>query len=153
MQCEMCGTEKELMTALVEGVEMSVCISCSKYGKAVQKKTAPKTIVHEKQRYAAPVPEYVDEIVQGCSDIIRRAATKKNIQEDALAKRIGMKESVLKAYMKGSMAPSIEDARKLEKFFSIKLVERVKENSAAGKMEGQRSADLTIGDMIRIKKR
>ena len=151
MQCEMCGAEKELNTAIIEGVQMSVCINCSKYGKIVRIK--PKPIVQERQRYRTKEPEYIDEIVPNYSEIIRNSFTSKNIQEDALAKRIGMKESVFKAYIKGSIKPSLDDAKKLEKFFSIKLIERIKENTTPSTGLESKSADLTIGDMIKIKKK
>jgi putative transcription factor len=119
--------------------------------KRLSKKRKP--IVHEKTYYKPKEPEYIDEIIPNSSELIRNAVTSKNIQEDALAKRIGMKESVLKAYMKGSLKPSLEDARTLEKFFSIKLIERIKDNTKPSVNMQSKSADLTIGDMIRIKKR
>ena len=151
MQCEMCGAEKELNTVIIEGVQMNVCINCAKYGKIVR--ITPKAKVQERQRYKPKEPEYIDEIVPNYNDIIRNSVASKNIQEDALAKRIGMKESVFKAYIKGSLKPSLDDAKKLEKFFSIKLVERIKDNTTPSIGLESKSADLTIGDMIKIKKR
>ncbi|MFT4309503.1 MAG: multiprotein bridging factor aMBF1 [Candidatus Woesearchaeota archaeon] len=151
MQCEMCGKEEPLKKAIIEGVDMRVCSSCAKYGKIIESK--PKPIIREKPKYKSFEPEYVEEIIPQYNDIIRKAVMKTGIQEDAIAKRVGMKESVLKAYMRGSMKPSVDDAKKLEKYFTIRLIEKIKETGQTTVNTESRANDLTIGDMIRIRKR
>ena len=37
MTCEMCGSEGNTVTAMVEGVELRVCQKCSPFGKIVAK--------------------------------------------------------------------------------------------------------------------
>jgi len=49
----------------------------------------------------------------------------------------------------GSMKPTLERARKLEKMLGVKLIEEVKDEPI---VEQKSSASMTLGDMIKIKK-
>ena len=51
----------------------------------------------------------------------------------------------------GEFTPTIEIAKKLERFLNIKLIEEYKEEKIA--QEKTSSKALTVGDLIKIKKR
>ncbi len=68
-----------------------------------------------------------------------------------LARTINEKESVIHRIETGHMSPSPKLARKLESVLNVKLLEKV-ESLELAHSRG-RTDELTIGDIIRIKKK
>ncbi len=156
MLCDICGSKEATARALIEGTEMSVCQGCSSFGKVVtvirhelparKKKAEPE---HEELVAERSRGELVQLIVPDYGNIIKNRREKLDINQEDAAKKLCIKESLLHKIETGNFEPNIELARKLEKFFGIKLVEQVEEQTVHTTKPG--SEELTIGDFIKIK--
>ena len=140
--CELCGKEAPLITAMVEGSQMEVCLPCGKFGKIVSRPIqARKQVVQTK--------EIIETITPNFAILIRQAREKTGETQADFAKRLNEKESLMHKLENGSMKPSIEMARKLEKLLKIKLVEIEEDILETGQKKA--SGALTIGDIINLK--
>lgn len=146
--CELCGRNTELVVADVEGVELQVCPKCAKYGTI---KKRPLAITSLKPAARRPVePEYT--IIPSYASLLRTSREKKCLSQQDFAKFLNERESVVAKWEAGSLKPSIEIARKLEKRLGIKLVEV--EEAGAAKVETRgKSDELTLGDLVKVRKR
>jgi putative transcription factor len=144
--CEMCGKEEELVRASIENVIMSVCVNCSRYGKLLGKE---RKFLPEKK--AKPqVKEVLEEMIPDYAEVIKNARERIGLTQLDLGKKIAEHETLLSHIESGKAKPSLEVARKLEKFFRIKLVE-IKEDSIVPTKPGK--GEITLGDMVKIRKR
>lgn len=156
MMCEMCGEEKlHLYKALVEGSLLSVCENCRKYGEVLSlekpKFEEPKK---EKLKQEQKKEEEKQEIVIDDYAIrIREAREGKGLTQEELAKAIAEKESVIHKLESNQVVPSLKLAKKLEQFFRIKLTEEFDPNKKPVKELNFKDGTLTIGDLIRLKKK
>lgn len=172
MQCEMCGKTMDfLKKRLVEGVKMSVCPGCTKYGEPVpikpvtfQKRANTPTQNRAIVSRVFNVPELTNEetIVDNYSELIRNARTKKQMSQTALAVKLAEKESVIHAIETGRHEPRMSLAKKLQKLLEIKLIEKRQADDTAKEMianfakknrNNMRNDKMTLGDMITIKRR
>ncbi len=163
--CEICGKNNSLVKAIVSGSELEVCEPCSKYGRVVKKMGAPNFqnpshIGSANRLYAQPKPRIEEpglKIVENYGNTIQRAREKQKLSHDDLSKKIGEKESMLHHIEAQHHEPSIQVARKLEKFFGIKLVEEldaVKADQENRLQQSKKSSEgMTLGDFMKIKKR
>ena len=71
-------------------------------------------------------------------------------ERNATAKKIAEKESTLHKIEVGTITPTLERARKLEKMLGLKLVEELKEEPIEKQKD---SSVMTLGDLIKIKKK
>ncbi|MCF7860747.1 multiprotein bridging factor aMBF1 [Candidatus Woesearchaeota archaeon] len=153
MQCEMCGKENEfLLLADVEGVELNLCKECSKYG-TIKKRVRPQP---RPVRTPVKMPERKERIQTITSDYsskIKHAREKKGMKQVEVAKMIAERESVIASLESGKMEPSIKLARILEKALSITLVEELEVEERFSSEKDRDSKNVTIGDVINIKKR
>ena len=147
--CEMCGNDTFLLRAVVEGTELNVCKGCARFGKIIKrpfkknyKKERP--VINEENK-KIPI------VVSNYSALIKQAREKMGLKQEELAKRISEKESLLHHMESGEFEPSITLAKKLEKFLKISLIEEYEEKKDfVPKSKGK---EVTIGDLIKIKKR
>lgn len=143
--CDMCGKEGPVVTALVEGTEMTACKGCGKFGKVVHRPA-------ERMKKKAPAKkvELVEVVVDDYAKRIRHAreASGKTQKEFALA--LNEKESVVQKLETGGLIPPMALAKKLERLLKIKLIEV--ETEAAVKTSKNSSGPLTIGDLLKVKK-
>ena len=155
MQCELCGKDTEkIVRVSIEGVEMEVCTSCSAHGKKIIRPRVQKVVVSRKDARSQQQEETMEEVVSNYASILKSAISKKDIKLEYLAKRLGLKESQLRHYEQGKMKPNISDARNLERFFGIKIVENVKVKRNLSELSQENSKrGLTIGDMIKVRKK
>ncbi len=150
----MCGSESFLFITNVEGTELKLCKRCAKYGKVLRKakpviqKEAPVQVREKK-----PVDEIEEMIVEDFALKIKVARERQDIKQEDFAKKINEKESVIHHLETGKMEPSIKLARKIEGFLGIKLVEEVKFQDYRSFEKQTNSNTLTLGDVIKIKKR
>ena len=148
--CDVCGAEGRLVKALIEGTELNVCQNCAKFGKILKapvmfvKKGA--VIKHEQK------PEPLEIIVPDYSTLIRKKREEMGLTQEDFAKKIAEKESIMQKIEAGQMEPSINIAKKLERFLNIKLVEQYDEKGVALSAKGK-TAEFTIGDAIKLKQR
>lgn len=143
MNCEMCGKESSLKTVKIEGINMQVCGQCAKYGQEVQK-------VKFVERRKFEKVEIEKEVVENYANIIKLAREKLGLKQEELAKKLNEKESTISHIESGKYPPNIRLAEKLEKFFNIDLIEEIEDEVEV--TSGSESGELTIGDMIKIKK-
>lgn len=153
MNCDLCGkTEAALNRAVIEGVELSVCSACSKFGKilAPVKRYSPKE-QHKMSLKAAPKEEKIELLAENYPEIIKKRREAMGLSQKDFALRISEKESTVHHIETGHFAPPIEMARKLEKILGVKLVEEHEErHEAHGK--SRKEEGFTLGDFIKIKK-
>ena len=75
------------------------------------------------------------------------------LKQEDLAKEIAEKESVIHWLETGRHEPSLELARKLEKFLGIRLIDEAEEGTGGGIISAESKGKYTLGDFIKIKKR
>ncbi len=142
--CELCGKEGPVITAVVEGSQMTVCQACAKFGKVIQR---PVGIVGRASVVKAP--EVSEVVVSEYAQLIRSAREKSGMTQKDFAMKLNEKESVIHKLENGQFVPPISMARKLEKMLHVKLVVVEEEEEVEAGKKG--SGPLTIGDIIASK--
>lgn len=150
--CEMCGSSVgNLVTAKVEGTNMKVCPNCKRYGQTLE----PSTNRINKFTPSRPRREYVDPdankvVVRNFSSLVKSARERKNMKQEQVAKSLNEKESLIHSIESGHLRPSFKTARKLEKFFDIKLIEEIPGLTQENKPIHQEEAEpLTMADILK----
>ena len=151
--CEFSGEETDtLVTVKIEGVSMRVAPRYAQYGVRVEETAPPARVRTERRRRSEPTQTVRSDAAQ----LLRRAFEKLDTDEEALAKQLNMKESHLKAYLRGDRTITIEDARAFERFFSVSIIEHTEpelEPDEAKTYGSDKASGLTLGDMLRKAKR
>ncbi len=148
MHCELCGKDRELFTAIVEGTQLHVCAGCGRFGKVLSR-TQPSTL-----RKSAPVkqePVMIEQTVGDYAQRIRAARERHGMTQEEFAKRIMVKESLVHKMETSQFEPPLDLARKLEKLLRITLVEIREESTVQTTKEKSPPAGLTIGDILKFK--
>ena len=155
----MCGAPNAEFVILIEGTELKVCSKCARYGKIIRRlhnatraesKAKRKPVIKAK-RTIKEDEEPALTIVDNYGGIVKKARERMGIKQEELGKRIAEKESVIHKIEAGLLKPDIELARKLERFLRIKIVVEADEGDYT--LPKNSGDHLTIGDLIRIKKR
>lgn len=155
MMCEMCGSEEKLYLTDIEGTELNVCKSCAKFGEIRRPVAEPRAERPKVHKQKAPVQEedsqaeLIQVVVDDFGRRIRDKRERLGLKQKELAKSIAEKESLIQKMESGSFTPSLELARKLERFLKISLIEQHKEEHQ--KAFKAQSAVLTIGDMLSMR--
>jgi len=149
----MCGKEAELFKATVEGTQLNVCKSCSRYGKVLKKVIEPaKQMPKPIKKIEIVQKEEVEEIiVENYPALIKDKRESLGLKQEELAKKLNERESLIQKVESGHMRPSIKLAKKLERFLGIELVEEFKRKAFESNKKS--SGPLTIGDLIAIKRK
>lgn len=153
----MCGKEDRLFKTLIEGVELTVCEECARFGtvirEAVPEEIAQKPKEKEKKLVGKEQKEeeIIEVIVSDYGNLIKSKRENLGLKQEELAQKIAEKESLIHNIESEKFEPNIKLARKLERFLRIKLVEQQK----VGKCESREdeTKEMTLGDLIKIKKR
>ncbi len=153
----MCGRKAGLVLAEVEGVELNVCPDCARHG-IIKKRIAASSFASS----AAPAsfsrqqfiqkegPEF--KVVDNYSSLIRAVREKKGMKQEDFARLLNERESIVAKWESGSLKPGIDTANKVGRVLGINLVEE--EQEVAAKMEtGKRGGELTLGDLVKVRKR
>lgn len=162
MMCAMCGKDAPLVLAEIEGTELKVCGSCSKFGKVIRRLPPEKTArdikkEQKKQEPGASAPpilsekEVVEIVVKECGAIIRAKREKMGLKQKEFAKMVNEKESLIQNIETGRFIPSLGLAKKLEKFLKVRLIEEYEDSGYS--TQKQKDEGLTLGDLVEIKKR
>ncbi len=150
MECELCGKQDELANAVVEGSIIKVCRQCSRYGHVIPLEKPLQLIKEEKKREAKlEIPEEI--IAEDYGSLIKSAREKLRLTQEELALRLAEKESIIHKLESYYLEPSIELARKLEKFLGIKLIYMMNEDMPVKKVNFKDDS-MTIGDILNIRK-
>ena len=161
MICELCGKEVSfLKSAVVERTTMEVCTECMKFAdgdltavlraKRAKEARAQTSGGHTGGARLGPsdvLAKGEEELVLDYPDVIRNARMQADITQEALAKKINEKKSIIAKLETGHMRPNNELIRKLERALDIKLREKVKDYAIRGGQ--QKSMKLTLGDFIK----
>ncbi len=152
----MCGNKEAIYNTEIEGSLLAACASCSVHGNVKSRiRVEQEKPVKKQAQKAVMVPEekeVTELIVKDYASLIKDAREKKGLKQELLAKDIHEKESVIHNIESGRMQPSIPLARKLEKYFKIRLVDEYAESPKKKSfVVGQGS--LTLGDIADIRQR
>ena len=149
--CDVCGKNTSTFRVNIENAILSVCENCSKFGINPTEIPLSKIEPKQNQKKLKPVslPEEIEIIAQDFSQKIKEAREKLNLKQVELANKISEKESIINKLESSQFPPSIELAKKLEKFLNIKLIELYKPE--AEKQIDFKDNSLTIGDLIKVK--
>lgn len=157
MACDICGKDGQMFRAIIEGSEMKVCQICAKFGKVLTRFKTPSEVKQQHKiqqrtaiRDATPKPEMISVIIEGYAKLLKEKREKAGLTLEDLGKKLNEKESLLHRIESGAIEPNIAVARKLEKFFGIKLVEEHEEKHQ-GFVAG-RTEEMTLGDFVKVKK-
>lgn len=117
-ECELCGKKLPLVKARINGILLDVCFDCAKSGHIVDipKQKTPKVI---QQAKVQPEELVSDDYAQK----IRQARQRKNMKQEDVAKAMNERLSLISAVESGKRTPDLRLARKLERFFGIKLID------------------------------
>jgi putative transcription factor len=165
LRCEVCGCKilGKSFNVMIEGARLTVCGECAKHGKICYDE--PKPILVFPRPRAAPVVFRVQtkpstppvdtsvELAEDYGTRIRKAREKLGLSHEELGKRLNEKVSLLKKIETGKMTPSDKLATALEHILKVKLiVPRKEEKVPQAKMLRAPSRELTLGDIIHLKK-
>lgn len=146
----MCGRESEkVIDAIVEGTMLNVCEPCSKFGRVIAIKKPDIEKIEPQPRVKTTI-EIIESIIDDYSEKVKNAREKLNMKQIDLARQIAEKESTIHSIEIGKLKPTLKLARKLEQFLRINIIE--KETEAAKKTLDFQDKNLTIGDLINVKK-
>ena len=153
--CELCGAVGQLYKTRIEGTELSVCHACSGLGTVIAPISfAPKK---EKRKAFAPAPEHsssVHVLVGDFSKRIKACRERLRLSQQEFAARLQERESLVQHLENGSLRPSVELARKLERLLGIVLIEKIDSPQTNAKTPSSKGGeDLTLGDIIVLRKR
>jgi putative transcription factor len=140
MECELCGSKATRKTKIDTAI-LNVCDKCVGFGKEI---IVPRMV---EVKRPLPVIDTGDAIVPNFNNLIRISRDKMKLTQDNLAVKMSEKLSIIKRVEEG-WVPGPALISKLEKFFNIKLTEKVEEKTI-GKKSGNEK--LTIGDIVEIR--
>jgi len=156
MQCETCGKYIDRGKRVrLEGSVVVTCDECAKYGEIVGDVkpyvSQPKIQnIDKEENFDITVEKEIDE---DYARIIREARENLGIKQEDLAKKINQPKSLIHRIESGGFEPKENLARTFEKILGVKLFVASEEKS---KSEGKLKHDdkeVTLGDLVVIKKR
>ncbi len=150
INCDLCGkTENSLFRSVIEGVELNVCSTCSKFGKVIGQVRKPIIKIKESRPKKIEQEEKTEVIVKNYPEIIKRKRESMGLSQKDFAKKINEKESIVHHIETGKFEPSLDLAKKLEKMLGIKLIEELDEDIELPKRKEDEG--FTLGDFIKLK--
>jgi putative transcription factor len=150
MDCEVCGKKEAVCLVHLEGAKMSACAGCARGGKVLyyfQEDSGPEPLPQVQRSMRTE-----ESIVDGYGKAIKSAREKMGLSLEQLGLKIAEKANYLDHVERETTLPSLSLARKLEKFFRIRLVEtessvHVESSAGYGKKE------LTLLDVAEIERK
>ncbi len=150
MACEMCGRAPATIRVSIEGSILSLCDACGKYGKAVGRIAFAQPKKAKEMTKTRPEEEN-EFVVANCGQLLKQKREQLGLKQEEFARKIAVKESVLHKMETNAMVPGIEEARRIEKALGLKLIEKI--DVVENTILQPRNDQLTLGDMIKIKKK
>jgi putative transcription factor len=150
VDCDMCGKKNISPTKTkIEGTIMTTCSDCSKYGETLIDPTKRvNNFTTSRPRTQRVDPEANKFVVRDYSVLVKQARELKGLKQEQVAKALNEKESIIHKVESGTFKPSFRLAQKLENFFSIKLIEEVKESVPMQNFDEQVSSPLTMEEAM-----
>ncbi len=141
VNCELCGKETELQKANVEEVIVHVCPNCIKYGTPIQEK---------KQIFITPSQreDIIEDLREDYAKIIKQQRTEQGLSQKEFAQKLSQKESFISKIEQGSLHPTLEVAKKIERILGVSLTTRILNS----KLSKETSPEVfTLGDLLKKK--
>lgn len=149
----MCGKETSLFRAVIEGTQLKVCGECGKFGRVIDQIRAPEKENKKKiEKQIEEELEIIEGVVPDYSKKVKDARESLGLKQEALAKKINEKESVIHKIETGHYEPNLALAKKIEKFLNITLIEEQEIEKVKEASNPSSSGSLTIGDLLKVKK-
>ena len=146
INCDLCGKiDERLNRAIIEGVELSVCTACSKFGKVLGQL---KTFIKQTKREISK-EERTELLVENYAEIIKKKRESMGLTQKEFANKLNEKETTIHKIETGVLSPSLPLARKLEKLLGIKLIEEYEEKHMVSNKK--RTEGFTLGDFLNVK--
>lgn len=163
MRCDLCGKEENLVKAIVEGTELSVCNNCSSFGRVLKQAPQKNVNVHipkthiptnkQNREIIGEITVFVEFIKEDIGQLIQRKREKLGLKQEDFAKKMAVKESVIHNIESGHFKPSIGMAKKIGRFLRIELIEKIKDEKIERTKNSFEERKMTLGDMIEMKMR
>lgn len=150
INCELCGKiDERLNRALIEGVELNVCIGCAKFGKILGSVKKP-ILLRRAEIITENKDEKIELLVEDYATVIKKRREAMGLTQKDFSNKINEKESVIHKIETGALEPSLSLAKKLEKFLGVKLVEEHHEKHE--QFNKSKGGGFTLGDFIKLKR-
>ena len=148
MHCELCGREiGRGFLIRIEGATLVACADCAERGTVIR----PVHEHAEKEERAGRREDVETDLVpvEHYGRLVRRAREERGMRIEELARKLSVPESTLRKIEEEKLVPPIDIARKLEKFFNIRLYEEVRVEYR--ETEEEEKPTLTLGDVMKIR--
>lgn len=167
MRCEVCGVHlrEKPIRAIIEGAKLEVCSQCAKLStttwekeqrsfSSIPKHTNTVRVKSAKPQHPRPSRQTEEEfvLVKNYGEIVRRAREKHGWSQEDLGRAINEKESLIAKIETQKLVPPLAIALKIEHTLGISLTEK-EPNVGDAKMPSVKSMELTLGDVVVVKKR
>ncbi|MFT4311260.1 MAG: helix-turn-helix domain-containing protein [Candidatus Woesearchaeota archaeon] len=148
MNCELCGKQTErLNLANIESTKMNVCEKCLRLGTKIKKpKFVSKNKFHDKENQPS-------EVLKKNYYLLIQKQRQKKYDQETFAKKLGEKLSTIQRIEKGELNPSSNLIKKIESQLDIKLTEKIMEIEKKDFSPKKNDQTLTLGDLIKFKKK
>jgi len=150
--CDVCGREIEgkAQYCLIEGAKLRVCSNCAKFGTKIIEKPTFKSKSTIRRRYRRYDDMQDLELVEDFNKIIKREREKRGWTQAELARRIKVRESLIRNIESGRIPP--DDVRKkLENILGVSLVTTADISEYYVKPSSK--TELTLGDVVHFKRK
>ncbi len=142
--CDLCGKNEDLFIARIESSIVNACRTCCRFGNVLGKVEESKPEIKIKRQTEDESSEL---IVENYNELIRKEREKKGLKQEEFANKLNEKESLIKKIENKQIMPSFALARKIEKFFGIKLIEDAPDTKI--KLNHSEMRGFTLGDIIK----
>ena len=116
VNCDLCGKEAELVDAIIEGSMMSVCLKCARHGNVITIHQPFVNQIIERRAAQELVLDSSDMIVNDFADRIKKGRERKGLRQEAVAKAIAEKESVIHQLESGTLKPDLKFSFSVDSF-------------------------------------
>lgn len=145
-ECELCGRKTtRIYNVNIDGTLLGVCSKCAS-GKSVISERG-----QNRQQRSGPTrqinPEKQEEtIVEGYGELIKSSRTRMSLPMKVVAERLNEKESYLDRIEEQKTLPTIALAKKLEKFFGIRIISTGIDNDTNNTAPTQKKENASLGE-------
>jgi len=163
-ECPICGSViwGKGQKVLLEGAKITVCDVCAKHGKKIASPKSPSQFKPSGnfrqrkplQRSSSKTTGLIEmELVSDYARKIRSVRNANKLTQEQFAQKINEKPSLLRRIEAGKAEPTIKLAKKIEKFYKIKLLKKADEIEVDTRKYMKKATGSSLGDIAFIKKK
>ncbi len=158
--CEMCGKTGDLVSVAIEGVPLTVCGTCAKYGTVNRHHPVTiSTTFANGRKVSSDSPKYHPQpsakpeyrVIDSYASLIRNVREKRGMTQKEFALLLQEKESFVGKWESAALKPDLETAKKLQKILGVTLIALDEDAVPAEKIEKNKSTEFTLGDFIKVR--